>query len=202
MSHTLACHECDQLLQLQNLSKGEQACCPRCGASLMKYRPAMVDKVFAYSLAGLIFYVPANYLPVMTFEMLGLASTNTMLQGVIQLYHSGYLWMAFLVVLCSVVMPLVNLFLLFTISVLLKMKACVSVIRRFLVWQHHIEEWAMLEVYMLGILVAYIKMSGMGNIVIGLGMYCFVGMLLATILASIRFDTELAFEKLDEIKSL
>ena len=133
--------------------------------------------------------------------MLGLVSTNTMLQGVLQLWQAGYWWMAFLVLLCSVVVPLLDLLLIFTAAVLLKLRLKPNILRRVLVWQHHLNEWAMLEVYMLGILVAYIKMSGMGNIVIGVGLYCFVGMLIAAILAESKFDHEQAFELLEDIES-
>lgn len=197
MSHSTLCHDCDRLLYHAPLVAGQKARCPRCDAVVAQHKPELLNRTLCYALAGLLFYIPANFLPIMSFEILGIDSTNTMLQGVLQLLQGGFWWMAFLVLLCSVIVPLVDLTLLLLITLLLKQRRGKELTRRLLLWQHHVKEWAMLEVYMLGILVAYIKMSSMGHIVIGVGLYCFIGMLIAAILAENSFDTESAFELLE-----
>jgi paraquat-inducible protein A len=65
-------------------------------------------------------------------------------------------------------------------------------------WHLILEEWAMPEVYMLGILVAYSKMMSMGQIIPGLGLFCFIGMLVSVILTKTSYNTELAFDLLDQ----
>ncbi|WP_101758911.1 paraquat-inducible protein A [Oceanicoccus sp. KOV_DT_Chl] len=196
--HTeVLCHECDCFMSCESLSSGQKACCPRCGAVLLEYKPDMINRTQAFAIAGLLFYLPANLMPIMTFEMMGVTATNTMLQGVQQLFSGGFWWMGLLVMLCSIVVPLLDLCLLFLIAILLKTQRKHALTLQLLVWRHHLSEWAMLEVYMLGILVAYIKMSDMGGIDVGMGMYCFAGMLLAAIFASSSFDSRQAFEMLE-----
>jgi paraquat-inducible protein A len=191
------CFDCDMILPRRKLLGRQVARCDRCDAVVYRSVPAMVDKTLGFSLAGLLFFIPANALPILTFAILGVDSTNTMFKGVEQLFEADYLWMALLVLVCSVLAPLSELILLFCIALFLKLgRGSVLVVRMILLYAR-IREWAMLEVYMLGILVAYIKMIDMGDVVVGTGLYCYVLMLVSAILASRSFDSELGFDVLD-----
>lgn len=197
MAHQILCQDCDWLIEMPALIAGQKACCPRCGAVVAEHKCDPLSRTLGFSLAGLLFFIPANIFPVLTFEVMSQDSTNTMLGGVIELFDSGFWWMALLVLLCSVLVPLVDLLLLFCCSFLLHQPRPPTITRSLLVIQHHIKEWAMLEVYMLSILVAYIKMSSMGHLMVGIGLYCFIGMLMSAILAQKSFDTAYAFEQLE-----
>jgi len=194
------CPDCDLVFERPALANGQAAECGRCGARLCQSKPHFVDKTLAFSLAGLLFYIPANTLPVLTLLILGMDSTNSMMNGVQQLFSDGYWWMSFLVLLCSVVVPLIDLSLMFFIALGLKMPRLFprAYLIKMMCWQHRLKEWGMTEVYMLGILVAYIKMISMGKILIGAGLPFFVGMLVSVMLAHLSYDTEYAFDYLDE----
>lgn len=193
------CPDCDLFFEKPLLVREQVAFCSRCGAQLCHDPGAFVDKTLAYSLAGLLFYIPANILPVLTLQILGMNSTNNMLNGVQQLFLGGYWWMSFLVLACSVIVPLINLGLMFLISAGLKWRGCIpdNILKSMLRWQHVVQEWGMPEVYMLGILVAYIKMVDMGEIIIGTGLICFVGLLLSMMLAKSAYNVESAFDALE-----
>ncbi len=197
-AHVTVCPDCDLVLARPDIQQRQNANCPRCGAELYRVVDSMLGKTLAATLSGLILYIPANTLPIMTFEIFDLDSTNTMVNGAYQLFMSGYWWMAFLVLMCSVVVPLLDLVLLFIISWRIRFSCKTAFTKKCLLWQQTIEEWGMLEVYMIGILIAYIKMIDMGNIIVDTGLYCFIGMLLSTMIASTVFDTETAFNMLDE----
>lgn len=197
MLHQTFCHDCDWPIEIPALSAGQKAFCPRCSAVVAEHKHDPLLRALGFSLAGLLFYLPANTLAVLTFEVMSQDSTNTMLGGVLALFSAGFWWMALLVLLCSVVAPLVNLLLLFICSVFLSLSRPPSITRFLLLAQWHLKEWSMLEVYMLSILVAYIKMSSMGHLLVGVGLYCFVGMLLSAVLAQHSFDTQYAFEQLE-----
>ncbi|MBA3581984.1 MAG: paraquat-inducible protein A [Gammaproteobacteria bacterium] len=206
------CPDCDLVLPKHALQNNQVAICTRCGAVVYQEKKHYIDKTLAFSLAGLLFYIPANILPILSFGMLSFNSTNTMWNGVEHLFETGYWWMGFLVLMCSIVVPLLDLTLLLLISFSLKFgfkRNKVPIVRQentliskthlkqLLLWQQTIKDWGMLEVYLLGIVVAYIKMLTMGNIVIGTGLYCFIGMVLSTLLAQSSFNTESGFNYLD-----
>lgn len=200
LASACVCPDCDLLFERPLLVNGQSASCSRCGALLARDPGAFIDKTFAYSLAGLLFYIPANVMPVLTLQILGMDSTNNMLNGVQQLFLGGYWWMSFLVLMCSVVVPLVDLSLMCLIAAGLKWQGIIpdSWLKKMLHWQHEVQEWGMPEVYMLGILVAYIKMIDMGEIIIGTGLLCFVGLLLSMMLAKSAYSVEAAFDALEQ----
>lgn len=106
--------------------------------------------------------------------------------------------MAILVLLCSIIIPLCILFLLSYMSLMVIMKHQPDFLRKALILYRHLLEWCMLDVYMLGILIALIKMKDFGYIFSGPGLYCFVGVLILTNLAMLSFDPGTAWDALEE----
>ena len=196
----MLCHDCDLVVANRPATAGDRVACPRCEALLYDVRPDSVNRVLALSLTGLLLFVPANTLPIMSLQLVGSSSSNTMINGVIQLMGQGYWWMAFLVLLCSVVLPVTELLMLFLLGLAIKLGRWRHLSIELLKWQGKISEWGMLEVYMLGILVAFIKMKDLGDLHAGMGMIAFVGLLVMTILTSLSFDRHQFWELVDDIK--
>lgn len=191
----LICHDCDALLQMPAVRPGQKLVCPRCGCTLYKCRRDPVNRGLALSLTALILFVPANFLPIMTLDMLGLKNADTLYKGTLQLYHQGYWWMALLVFICSMLAPLLEFILVTGICLLVKARRFNEGLVAMLKIQSHVNRWGMLEVFMLGILVAYIKMLDMGQIHLGMGLVCFSGLLMATTLNAVLFDTQAIWEQ-------
>lgn len=191
----LVCHECDALLARVDVPMGKKLVCPRCGCTLRKPVIDPVNRGLALSITSLTLMVPAYFLPLMTFDMLGLDAVDTMVKGVQHLFLAGYWWMAILVLFCSILAPMLESVLVLLICLLVRANLYGSTLISLLKYQSRIRKWAMLEVYMLGILVAYIKMIDSGQINIGVGLICFCGMLLSTTLNAVMFDTHSIWEK-------
>lgn len=196
----IICHECDALLRKPLVQPGQKASCPRCDALLFKCRRDPVNRGLALSLTALILFLPANFLPIMTLDMLGLENADTLYKGSLQLFQQGYWWMALLVFICSMLAPLTEFILITCICVMVKMQRYNEWLVLMLKIQSHVRRWGMLEVFMLSILVAYIKMLDMGDIQLGMGLVCFSGLLLATILNALLFDTHAIWEKVGQAR--
>jgi len=196
----LICHECDALLRMPAVQVGQKVVCPRCDCTLYKSRRDTVDRGLALSLAALILFVPANFLPIMTLDILGQENADTLYKGVLQLYVQGYWWMALLVFVCSMLAPLLEFLLITGICTLVKLRRYNLLLIQMLKIQGHIKRWGMLEVFMLGILVAYVKMIDEGEIHLGMGLYCFIGLLLVTTLNAVLFDTHAIWEQVGQAR--
>lgn len=192
----IACHECDALLRKRTVLTGQKLCCPRCGCNLVQPRDDTVNRGMALSLAALIMVVPSITLPIMTFDILGLEQADTMIKGVVQLAGSGQWWMASIVFFCTIAAPVMELVLVLSICILVKLDYLNGLLIGFLKLQSTIKRWAMLEVFMLGIIVAYVKMLNDGDIQVGFGLFCFIGLLLLTTLNAYLFDTHEIWEKI------
>ncbi len=193
-----ACHECDLLVKKQPVAYGEKACCPRCGNKLYEPKKSSVDKCMAMAISGLILIFPANFLPLMTMEVLGRSEQDTLISGVVALSQEGYWFVALLVLAAGTLIPLSKLLLMLFITSCLKW----GLRPGFLAWSfrfyHEIDTWGMIEVYMLAILVSAVKLLDIAEIVPGVGLYCFAVLLLTTVLLSVNLDENLFWEMIED----
>ncbi|MFA6011895.1 MAG: paraquat-inducible protein A [Desulfobacteraceae bacterium] len=193
----IGCPDCDLLVKKSHLKKGYNLACPRCGALLLKSRHNSIDRTLALSLSGLLLFFPACFLPLLNFKVLGYSGKCTMVKAAVQMFASGYWWMGFLVLFCSILVPFIVLCILFFISFSAKMGRYPAIIVKTLKAYHHLAEWTMLDVYMLGILISLIKMKDYGEIYNGLGLYSFIGLLAMVILTMLSFDSHHVWEQLE-----
>lgn len=200
LEHWSACHDCDLLLPIHDIMVNKVARCPRCRAVLFRHKKDTVNRTLAFSLSALLFYVPANVLPILTLDIYGNSGSNTMLRGVAELWLQGFWWMAFLVAICSIAMPLFELSLLLYISLTLRLQRYTKLLPLAIKLQRLTSSWAMLEVYLLGIIVAIIKMSDLGNLVYGQALICYVALLILTLCALQSFDRHAAWQMTERLR--
>lgn len=181
LNQLIACHECDLLLRRPQACAGERVECPRCGCELYTQRTQVIRRSMALVIAALLLYIPANFLPIMQLNLLGQASNDTVWSGVLGLYNNGMQSVAVVVFLCSMAVPLLKLLCQF--AVLLSIRLDIGRSYGLLLYRiyHHMREWGMLEVYLMGILVAIVKLVDLAELSIGLGLMCFVALLLVQV---------------------
>ncbi len=177
----VACHECDLLMRKPKLALGEKAQCPRCGYELYAHRHNVVERSLALVIAALLLYVPANFLPIMQLNLLGQSSEDTVWSGVQGLFDTGMEGVALVVFLCSMGIPLIKL--ICQLLVLLSIRWDFGRSYGLLLYRiyHHLRDWGMLEVYLMGVLVAIVKLADMTSITVGLGLVCFISLLLVQV---------------------
>lgn len=201
LSNYLACPECDLLLSKNTPVVGEKAHCPRCGYLLHNPSANSVMRTFSLSLTGLFLLFPANLLPIMGIKVLGNSHDGTLMSGVLTLFNEGMWGVAFLVFLSSVLFPFLNIVLALLISGHLLFNRANKHTAFWLRTLHHIEEWAMLEVYLLGIIVACVKLASMAELKFGLGLSAFVLLLLVTVTLASNFDSPLFWQKIEQLNA-
>ncbi|MGE7994256.1 paraquat-inducible protein A [Pseudomonas sp. NPDC089554] len=181
LEQLVACHECDLLMHKPTLAQDEKAICPRCGYELYAHRHNVVSRSLALVLAALLLYIPANFLPIMQLHLLGQTSDDTVWSGVLGLYNSGMSGIAVVVFLCSMAIPLLKL--LCQLAVLLSIRLDVGRSYGLLIYRiyHHLKEWGMLEVYFMGVLVAIVKLVDLAQLTLGIGLACFISLLLVQV---------------------
>lgn len=199
LSNYLACPECDLLLSKNTPVVGEKAHCPRCGYLLHNPSENSIMRTFSLSLTGLCLLFPANLLPIMGIKVLGNSHDGTLISGVLTLFNEGMWGVAALVFLSSVLFPFLNIVLALLISGHLLFNRANKHLSLWLRTLHHIEEWAMLEVYLLGIIVACVKLASMAELKFGLGLSAFVLLLLVTVTLASNFDSPLFWQKIEQL---
>lgn len=181
LDHLVACHECDLLMRKPQLAQDEKALCPRCGYELYAHRHNVVERSLALVIAALLLFIPANFLPIMQLNILGQSAEDTVWTGVIGLFETGMQSVAVVVFLCSMGIPLLKL--LCQLFVLLSIRLDIGRSYGLLLYRiyHHLRDWGMLEVYLMGVLVAIVKLADLASITVGLGLVCFISLLLVQV---------------------
>ena len=197
-----ACPECDALLNLAAPELGEKAHCPRCGYLLQRPRKQSIERTFALSVAGLVLLIPANLMPLIGIKILGNTNDGTLWSGVVMLVNENMWVVAMLVFLSSILFPLVNIILSLLISAHLHFNKTNRYLAHWMWWLQHLDEWAMLEVYMLGIIVACVKLSSLADLKFGFGLYAFAALLIITVMLSSSLDRVLFWQHIGQVHTM
>jgi paraquat-inducible protein A len=173
---------------------GSNAKCARCGTRLRRFIPDSRSRTLALALAALALYAPANIYPVMIMDLLGRHSENTVWSGVVSLCQDGMYFIAGIVFVASILIPVLKLLGLFFLALgggpknprraaLIYKIICVA------------GPWAMLDVFLLAIAVALIKFGKFGHVTAGPGIIWFAAVVVLTLFASASFDPRLLWEE-------
>lgn len=170
--------------------------CVRCQAVLHRGVANSLGRTLAFSLAALLLYFPANLLPILTLELYGARSDNTVWDGVTSFYDDGDYVLAIIVLMASIVVPLIKLLglLLIAISTGCGMKRWQRLRTNLFHAIDKIGRWAMLDVFVLSIWVALAKLGTLGSVTPGPGLLPFGGVVILTLLASASFDPRLIWQ--------
>ncbi len=178
-----ACPLCGQSHASIQLRPRERALCSRCGHTLAAGSRFGPDTSVAFAVTGLLLAIPAMTLPLVTVAKLGNEFTGSLFTGVDALWRAGMRLLSLWVLVCGAIAPLI---LLGTLAGLFSPPWLVSS-PRFLRWLKRLasalETWAMPEVQVLAVLVAFTKLGSLVDIFIGPGLWCYAGMAIATLIA-------------------
>lgn len=196
-SQYIACHECDLVHRVREIPDGGSARCMRCGALLYRRKDNSIEQVLALTLAGLILFVLANGLPMLTMRLDANFQEITLLSGMRQLWSQGMRGLALLVFVTSVLAPLAKLLLLAYILIPLRFDKVPYAMGRVFRLVLALQPWAMMEVFLLGVLVAMVKLSSNAEIIVGLALYCFAFLILLLAGISASLDPNAIWERLE-----
>ncbi len=193
----LACHDCDLLHRTRPLRHGERATCSRCGALLYGKKRDSLDHTLTLTLAALILFTLANVLPFLTFKMEGRVQESILFSGVKELYAQDMWALAVLVLAVSIVFPLVKIFGLVYVLVPLKLNRRPWKASLLFRTVERLHPWAMMDVFMLGVLVAFVKLADFATLVPGVALYSFAALIVIMAATDAGLDSHTVWEKLE-----
>jgi paraquat-inducible protein A len=192
----IACRDCDLLIERISLIEDQQAHCPRCNSILYQGRRDHVLKTLIVSGSGLLMVFPAYYLPIMNMEALGITNATSVLTSIPPMMNSSF-WIAGIgLLLFAVIFPILILSISFFISIHLRFSFCPIYLSDLQKLYQSLIRWGMAEVYVLGILVAFIKLTDDFTVALGPGMLCFILMMFCSLLVTTTVSRQYFWETL------
>ncbi len=169
----IVCEECDAVHRRPVLAHAEVARCLRCDAELERDTGSLFERLLPLTVASLIMFVIANSFPIVQIELQGLTSKTTLFGAVMVLHTEGMSLVAMLVLATTILFPLVQMLVL----VYLLLPSAHDVrrpgVKILLRLMQIVRPWGMVEVFLLGVLVALVKLSNMASVLPGVALWAF-----------------------------
>lgn len=192
----IACHECDLVNRIPPLPRRAAARCVRCGGVLLRAKPDSVDRTIALTLAGIVLFLVACSFPFLSMENAGIVQETALFTGIYNLYKQKMVPLATLVLITCVLVPLAQMLGLLYVMIPLKRNRPARHTARVFRIYLHLKPWGLMEVYLIGILVALVKLGKMATIVPGLSVIAFGLLVFVLAGAYTALDPHLVWERL------
>ena len=184
------CHTCGYACQ-EDASR-----CPRCDSPVHRRKPNSIVRTWAYLIAALIFYIPANTLPVMYTSLLGNSSQNTIMSGVIEFFESGSWDIAILIFVASVVVPCIKFLVLGMLLITCQRRSRWAMRERARLYRfiELIGYWSMLDVLVVALVASLVQFRELSTIEPRIGILFFGLVVVMTMFAAMSFDPRLIWD--------
>lgn len=184
----VACPDCDLLQRAPALERGGCAECVRCGSELFRHKPHSIDHTLAFLIAAAIVFAFANAFPLMALDANGLQTRSTLLGTAEALYEAGMPIVGTLVVLTAIVFPALELAGMLYLLLPLRLGVVPPGLRVVFRLVEHVRPWGMVEVFILGALVAFVKLKDFAHADALVGFYALGGFVMLLTAADASFE--------------
>jgi len=167
------CEGCDAVFRHPHLRRREVACCTRCGTELERHRGSQRQQMLPLALASLVLFAIANCFPIVEIELRGLHSQTTLVGAVIVLGGEGMGIVSMLVLATTLLFPLMQLAVLCYLLVPLGRGVRPPGFALLVRLLQSLRPWGMIEVFLLGVLVAIVKLTAFATVIAGPALWAF-----------------------------
>ena len=192
----LCCAICEMPHNPVPIPAGYVARCSRCGSEMRRHRMFGSDVVLAFSLAALVCWSLAAWFPLAEVEMLGLLNSEKLLAIGSDFREQGHLLLGVIADLSVVVLPSFLLLAVPLLSLATMMGQPIPAWRIALVACEFAKRWCMPEVFLLAILVAFIKIGKLAEATVRPGFWFLAASIGLLILAMQIFNPDAVRMKL------
>lgn len=195
----VSCHDCHLLVQKQATGSGHPRC-PRCGSNLHDRKPNSLVRTWAFLIAAAIMYIPANLLPMTITSALGTVQPDTIMSGVIYFVHSGSWEIAAVIFIASIFVPFCKLTILVFLLLSVQFRSTWRPKDRTVLYRltELVGRWSMIDVYVVTILVALVKLGAVASIEAGPAAVFFASVVVLTMLSAESFDPRIIWDVIEE----
>jgi paraquat-inducible protein A len=196
----LVCNQCDLLLRESEVEPGAKAQCGRCGAVLYRSQPNGLQISLIFALTAAALFVISNAFPIVTIRSDGLFNSTTLIGAASTLVRDGIPSIALLVFATTFLMPALQIAALVYLLLPLhfgRLPPGLNVAFRLV---HLVKPWAMIEVFMMGLLVTITKLNAFASVTPDIALGAFALLMMALTAASANFNTHHFWKQVEMFK--
>jgi paraquat-inducible protein A len=195
--HLLECHDCGTIQRLPAMPPGARAVCPECEAHLRHTRADPFTLPLALNLAALVMLGIGAFWTLMTVSTAGQNRTANLLTGPQELRVFGLWELSAVVLATTFAAPLARILCMIAVLTGLRLPRRLPGIRMIFSWVEHLRPWSMVEIFLLGLFVAYVRLSDIAFIDLGPAILALATLSVTMLVADVRLDEQAVWEALD-----
>ena len=193
----VACLHCDLLQRIPEVPAGASVRCLRCDKELWRHRVDSFNRTFALTLAALVLYVVANAVPMLGLHAAGHEAFTTVVGGAHQLWLDGEQIVSVLVLFAAVISPALQILFLLLILIGCWRESPPFWVGLFLRHLQFTRTWSMIEVMLLGVLVALTKIADYAHVILGTALFALFGLVFLLAMIQSSFDPREVWERIE-----
>jgi paraquat-inducible protein A len=197
----ITCPDCDLLQRIPEVPAGASVRCPRCDKELWRHKPDSLNRTFAMTLAALALYLIANCVPMLGLSAAGREAFTTVIGGTHQLWLNGQQVVAVLVLFTAVISPALQIAFLLLIVLGCQRERPSFWVGLLLRHVHFTRTWSMIEVMLLGVLVALTKIADYAHVILGTALFALFGLVILLAAIQSSFDPREVWERIEWAES-
>lgn len=198
-SKFIVCEHCDVVYERADLVRKQTAFCVRCGAELYRGPTVRLQTMLALIITSLFVFIIANAYPLVAMDMNGVENRSTLLGSVFAAWNTDVGAIAMLAALTVFVFPLAQILLLaYLLGSLLLLQREPAGFVDIMHALRQMRPWSMIEVFLIGALVAVVKIAGMADVHAEPGLYA-LGVLTFLLAVINAFDLRLLWDARDRL---
>ncbi len=191
------CPDCGLFQHLPTLPANGEANCLRCDATLRRTRPNSFTRALALTVSALILYLVAIFAPFLSVDIFGNQRQTTMLSLPRAFWENGAWELAIIVSFTAIIAPLVKILVMLTVLLGLRTANPPRSLPFIFKWYRRVGPWAMVEVFLLGVFVAFTRLGAIATVQIGVALYAVAALMMAMVSADYFLDPEEMWETME-----
>jgi paraquat-inducible protein A len=191
------CQHCGQLQVLPPMPPAARAVCRRCDAVLRHTHHDPIGVPLALNMTALILFLVATSNVLLTVSRAGQTHLADLFTGPVGLEQTGWWELSAVVVFTTFAAPLAKVLAMIAVLLGVRLRYPPGELRNLFAWVEHLRSWSMIEVYLLAVFVAYVRLGALAHIELGPALYALAGLMLTMVAADATLDSEAVWEALD-----
>ncbi|WP_176081847.1 paraquat-inducible protein A [Paraburkholderia tropica] len=196
----VACRHCDALYRKPRLQRRQSARCSRCSTALYRENAAQLDRIGAITVAALVTFLIAQSFPIIELDANGITSQSSLLGALVVLWREGMQSVASMVFCATFLFPLIEMVALLYVLLPLRRGIVAPGFNLMMKALRFVRPWGMLEVFMVGILVAIVKLVSIARVIPETALFAFAALtLMLAVIAA--FDPRGLWDVVDGLRA-
>lgn len=177
--------------------------CPRCNKSVDIRIKNSAHRTSMLLIISFFMYIPANMIPMFIFHKMGSSTENTIMQGISILFNHNMYFIAALVFVASIVIPIFKIVSLSVLLLFVKFSSIKYIKKKIFLYRivERIGRWSMLDIFVISVMLSLLDFGPLISITISWGTSAFGCVVILTMFAASTFDPRILWDAVDNKSS-